>query len=831
MSQQQNPQQNQQSLSPNMNLGMGINMGVGYIDLMINSMLMEQMKVVSGSNGFTVSTVIALIMILSINELKPMVGNFTKFLGTQVPIYIKSYVMTFFEKIFIFLKETFWNKIKEKPKKKSDIEIQTDFVQQKENNIIITNTKIDDYCYTIVWQPMIQSAIIFLNYILSNADSKYEKENSCEITKDSCKIKYKNIKFQHNEITYNIPDIVINFTNGIIQSYNCIPNNDFKFGSKDDPKCFADLMDKNEYSDKLKTYVKIAYKELRKKNDDENNYYVPFVNYYVRKDYFDPNSDYVPDSGSFGYDFRIAFLLLNMYPSLNISIVLFELPFINSGHLIKSINFYYNIKDKHGIHFKEFGIDIKLQKHAKAKYDLASEVRPYTLRELPIDKPDDIALKNGGININMFSKRDIDYNTIFSELLEDICKTIEKSTKANKKEKINIFELKISRKIKETSRENPKYLEYVSTMKDMKDMKDLQGLSNNDESERTEKPEKDNKPEKTENIEKPEEIKQIDDKNKQDIKDNHTEKNYDSYLHSNPHSKNRKSTFGSHSSDYHFMRGFGSPPPKTIIDKEEIITVEQMPINSAYKGFDTLYLRKYDKLYLHSILSRFSDCADIYQELDIPHKLGVLLYGEPGTGKSSTIKAIASYIKRDIYFVDLSDVKKNSELKQIFDHVNKGCLKGGVLVFEDIDCMTDIVKPRQKIIGSDGEYEVFGKDDNILTVMKNKDDNLSLSYFLNLLDGTLCSDNTLFIMTTNHKENLDPALIRNGRVDVSIELRSCDHYQIANIYEKITKIPISEEVLKKIPEFKYKPIDIITHILRYYVCNMVTDNMMDEFFA
>jgi SpoVK/Ycf46/Vps4 family AAA+-type ATPase len=85
-------------------------------------------------------------------------------------------------------------------------------------------------------------------------------------------------------------------------------------------------------------------------------------------------------------------------------------------------------------------------------------------------------------------------------------------------------------------------------------------------------------------------------------------------------------------------------------------------------------------------------------------------------------------------------------------------------------------------------------------------------------------------MTTNHVENLDPALIRKGRVDINIELKSCDRYQIASIYEKIIKKTIPTDILNKCQEFKYKPIDIITHILRHQICDLNLDTMMEIFY-
>jgi len=49
-------------------------------------------------------------------------------------------------------------------------------------------------------------------------------------------------------------------------------------------------------------------------------------------------------------------------------------------------------------------------------------------------------------------------------------------------------------------------------------------------------------------------------------------------------------------------------------------------------------------------------------------------------------------------------------------------------------------------------------------------DALNLSGLLNVLDGVVDSPGRILVMTTNHPEKLDPALIRPGRINFAIEL-------------------------------------------------------------
>lgn len=245
-------------------------------------------------------------------------------------------------------------------------------------------------------------------------------------------------------------------------------------------------------------------------------------------------------------------------------------------------------------------------------------------------------------------------------------------------------------------------------------------------------------------------------------------------------------------------------PPKTITTKkyEPVITTEK--INSVNKSVDNLYLRKFAKKYLLSALDQFKNKKEKLRQLSLPIKLNVLLYGPPGTGKTTTIQTIASYLQRNIYYVNLKEAKTNKDIQMIFNHVNKNATSG-LIVLEDIDAMTNVVHKRSE------EVEELSIND----LGKKSNEDFSLEYLLNILDGVLTLEDSIVIVTTNHFEKLDPAFTRPGRFDLKIELEKCDRFQIQEIFFNMMDRNIDETLLKFIPENEYTPAQIIYHIKNY----------------
>ncbi|KAL9938268.1 hypothetical protein V8E36_002891, partial [Tilletia maclaganii] len=171
----------------------------------------------------------------------------------------------------------------------------------------------------------------------------------------------------------------------------------------------------------------------------------------------------------------------------------------------------------------------------------------------------------------------------------------------------------------------------------------------------------------------------------------------------------------------------------------------------------------------------------------LPFRRGYLLHGPPGNGKTSSVVALAGELKMDIYMLNLNDANMDeSDLLRLTQQCATPCL----LLLEDIDA---IFTGRQRV-GAGGaapppSSAADGKDQAVsgpsaAGTGENKTQ-LSFSSLLQVLDGAGSSEGRLLVLTTNHPERLDPALIRPGRVDVKIRFDNASKAQARELFVRI----------------------------------------------
>lgn len=186
-----------------------------------------------------------------------------------------------------------------------------------------------------------------------------------------------------------------------------------------------------------------------------------------------------------------------------------------------------------------------------------------------------------------------------------------------------------------------------------------------------------------------------------------------------------------------------------------------------YKSFrcrpaDSVFLDEDIKEDILSDLDIFNDSKQKYLDFGIPYRRGYLFHGPPGTGKSSLVSMISGITMRNVYNVTLNDVKSDRMLADMISEIDEG----SIILLEDVDSFR-AAKTRDE-----------DSDDD--------EDGVTLSGLLNALDGLESLQNTIVIMTTNHIEKLDEALIRPGRIDCIIRIDFVTDNQLSKMVEAFT---------------------------------------------
>lgn len=194
--------------------------------------------------------------------------------------------------------------------------------------------------------------------------------------------------------------------------------------------------------------------------------------------------------------------------------------------------------------------------------------------------------------------------------------------------------------------------------------------------------------------------------------------------------------------------------------------------------FETLALEPELKNQLVDDLTSFADGKEFYQKIGRPWKRGYLLYGPPGSGKSSLIAAMANFLCYDVYDLELSKVADNSELRALLIQTTNR----SIIVIEDIDCSIDLTGDRLTKIKRSSSMH---KKTRCAGEMGEENGRVTLSGLLNFTDGlwSCCGEEKVIIFTTNHRDAVDPALLRCGRMDVHVSLGTCGMHAFKALFK------------------------------------------------
>jgi chaperone BCS1 len=193
------------------------------------------------------------------------------------------------------------------------------------------------------------------------------------------------------------------------------------------------------------------------------------------------------------------------------------------------------------------------------------------------------------------------------------------------------------------------------------------------------------------------------------------------------------------------------------------------------RPLDSVIMPKGDKEKFIRDIEAFKKNREWYTQMGIPYRKGYLFYGPPGTGKTSLVTGLSSYFNANVYILKLADMS-DATLREAAN----GTEPGSFLIMEDIDCVTASSKRIVKKNNGD-----------------KKNNGVTLSGLLNVLDGLLSPDGAIFIMTTNHIEKLDPALKRPGRTDIKLLITYADKEQKQALYHRFFQDECPDEYLNK----------------------------------
>lgn len=180
----------------------------------------------------------------------------------------------------------------------------------------------------------------------------------------------------------------------------------------------------------------------------------------------------------------------------------------------------------------------------------------------------------------------------------------------------------------------------------------------------------------------------------------------------------------------------------------------RIPTPLTKRCLSTIYLPDKDKNRVCKDIEHFlsPETKEKYKMFGIPYHRTYCFHGLAGTGKTSLIHALASSYDKNIAILPFDPKLTDSMMIEMITRIPDNSF----LVLEDFDCLFDSTSKSC----------------------------MSLSAFLNCLDGLQSKSEQVVFLTTNNYLTLDPVICRPGRIDVVIEFKEIVKQQLMDMLIK-----------------------------------------------
>jgi chaperone BCS1 len=201
---------------------------------------------------------------------------------------------------------------------------------------------------------------------------------------------------------------------------------------------------------------------------------------------------------------------------------------------------------------------------------------------------------------------------------------------------------------------------------------------------------------------------------------------------------------------------------KTIVYHPESVSWTKFGEPRRKRGLDSVILDQGIKESITEDVKDFLGSSKWYYDRGIPYRRGYLLHGPPGSGKTSFIQALAGELDYNIAMLNLSTRGLTDDrLNMLLSVIPKRTL----VLLEDADAAFANRRVQTDSHGYSGA-------------------NVTFSGLLNALDGVASAEERILFLTTNYPERMDAALIRPGRVDMTVRLGDATRYQVERFWDR-----------------------------------------------